>query len=388
MLTLVTLFAAAPAAAGEITVGSVRVGEHQSATRVVFELSAAVQFRLFTLPDPYRVVIDLPEITFRAERDPSWERGILSGVRSGLFRPGTSRIVLDVRAPVRVREASVWPPRDGHPHRLVLDLEPVAAAAFQREYAGEFRPSGDAGSGAGASVAAPRPARFTVVLDAGHGGVDPGTIGTRGTYEKDITLAMALLLKRKFEATGRFKIVMTRSTDVFVRLRRRVEIAREAEADLFISLHADSTPNHMVRGASVYTLSETASDKETAALAVKENKADVIAGIDLSVENPDVAQILIDLAQRETKNLSAQYAGLLLDDLSESTSLVRRSHRFAGFAVLKAPDVPSVLVELGYLSNRSDERNLLDPKYRDALADAIVRATVRYFTHREELRRS
>jgi N-acetylmuramoyl-L-alanine amidase len=226
-----------------------------------------------------------------------------------------------------------------------------------------------------------RPERAHVVaLDAGHGGVDPGTIGMGGIFEKNITLPTVFELRRQLEATGHYKVVLTRNQDIFVPLRERVAIARGAGAELFISIHADSIRNRDTRGASVYTLSETASDAEAAALAAKENRADIIAGVNLAHENKEVTSILIDLAQRESMNRSATLASLLVDDLGRQIHLIPvKPHRYAGFAVLKAPDIPSVLIELGYLSNPGDEKLLTEARERAKVAVAIRHAIDRYF---------
>jgi N-acetylmuramoyl-L-alanine amidase len=218
-----------------------------------------------------------------------------------------------------------------------------------------------------------------IYLDPGHGGADPGTIGSDGVYEKTITLAMAKELQRQLLATGRYRVKMTRQGDQYVPLRLRFEMARRDHADMFISLHADSDPGSLSRGATVYTLSETASDAEAAALAAKENKADLIDGVDLSQQGTAVTSILIDLAQRETKNRSAAFAELLVHDMSAVTRLQRNSHRYAGFAVLKAPDIPSVLIELGYLSDSQDEALLISPLHRTKLAGAMLRAIDGYY---------
>jgi N-acetylmuramoyl-L-alanine amidase len=227
-----------------------------------------------------------------------------------------------------------------------------------------------------------------IVLDAGHGGKDPGTIGEGGTMEKDITLQMARELKKMLEATGRYQVVLTRDDDVLLALRDRIEIARAAEADLFISLHADHTDVPAIRGASVYTLSENASDTEAATLAARENKEDLITGVNLTAQSPEVTSILIDLAQRETKNMSARFAAMLAKEMSDRTRMVSNSHRYAGFVVLKAPDVPSVLVELGYLSNPDDEAALAKKRHRRVLAKAMVEAIDRFFAWQQEVRRS
>ena len=228
------------------------------------------------------------------------------------------------------------------------------------------------------------PARRRIIaLDPGHGGADPGTIGINGVLEKEVTLDLANRLRRLIEATGRYDVVLTRDADVFVSLRDRMEQARRTDAALFISIHADSLGDSRLRGASVYTLSDQASDAEAARLANKENRADIIAGTDLSAHDEVVAGILIDLAQRVTNNKSIEFADVLTTELADVTALVRNTRRFAGFVVLKSPDVPSVLLELGYLSNPTDAANLALPEYRDKLARATLRAIDRYFAEVE-----
>jgi len=243
------------------------------------------------------------------------------------------------------------------------------------------QPSGKPAAGGDARIP-------TIVLDPGHGGKDPGAIGANGTMEKDVNLQMAKQLKAVLEATGRYKVVLTRTDDRLLPLRQRIEIARAAKADLFISLHADHSEQAELRGASVYTLSETASDAEAAAVAARENKDGVISGVDLTDQNPMVTSILIDLAQRETKNLSARFASLLTDQLAERTLVLRDSHRFAGFVVLKALDVPSVLLELGYLSNPDDEGALSSKRHRRVVAEAIRDAIDRYVQWQRSVRQS
>ena len=233
----------------------------------------------------------------------------------------------------------------------------------------------------------PADGKPVVVIDPGHGGVDPGAIGVSGIYEKYITLAVARELKAQLEKNGRYKVHLTRDRDIFIRLRDRIAIARQYNADLFISLHADTVSNAQMRGLSVYTLSQNASDSEAQALADKENKADLIAGIDLSHESADVANILIDLAQRETMNRSAGFAGGVVEEVGRDVTLLGNTHRFAGFAVLKAPDVPSVLIEAGYLSNEVEERALRQPEYRVKLAKGIARAVDRFFLQGQKARR-
>ncbi len=394
-----------PAAAGQTVVTDLRVGENEKTTRFVLDLSDRVEFRVFTLADPYRVVIDLPAVGWRLPVRPLPEgRGLLAKLRYGLFKPGTSRVVLDMNGPAAVDKAFLLVPLGAHPYRLVLDLVPTSRAAFLKR-AG--RPDARAASltpvparprpgyGTSKTAVSPLPLRKprrggskpVIVIDPGHGGVDPGTTSVGGIYEKHVTLSVAREMKAQLERAGRFRVVLTRGRDIFVRLRDRVAKGRDANARLFISIHADAIKNRTVRGLSVYTLSERASDTEAAALAEKENKADLIAGIDLTNETPEVTNILIDLAQRESMNESVRFASLLIKELRRETRVLRRSHRFAGFAVLKAPDVPSVLLEVGFLSNREDEKALRSKKYRAKLAQAVVRAVDRYFARVEEATR-
>jgi N-acetylmuramoyl-L-alanine amidase len=224
----------------------------------------------------------------------------------------------------------------------------------------------------------PRQLALTVVVDPGHGGIDPGTTGTDGAREKDIVLKVADKLRDDLKKVG-YHIVMTRDSDEYLTLKARVAVARDAKADLFISLHADSNDEDKLRGASVYTLSDTASDDATAELAKKENGADTIGGIDISAESAEVSSILIELTMRETMNQSARFARTLLPQLGQVTPLLKNTHRFAGFRVLKAPDVPSVLVELGQLSNSSDEQRLTDDKVEARIAAAIAHSVDTYF---------
>lgn len=228
-----------------------------------------------------------------------------------------------------------------------------------------------------------RPKPRIVVIDPGHGGPDPGTISVSGHHEKTVAMGAAREVARQMTATGRYRVILTRGGDSFVALRDRVARARSAKAELFVSIHADSHPDRWTRGASVYTLSEDASDREAAALAAKENKADIVAGVDFRGKPPEITSILIDLSQRETINHSRAFAGILVESLAATgVGLLARSHRYAGFAVLTAPDTPAVLLEMGYLSNPHDERLLLQATYQRRMAKALVDAADRFFAGR------
>ncbi len=389
-LILALGIAAPPDASALPILSGVAATPRGDGTRVSLELNAPVAFRVFALADPPRIVIDLDEVTWAPpQRRLAIASGIVARVRYGVFRPGTSRVVLDCTAPARVLAARLA--RDEHTgHRkLLVDVGP----ATPLRKAGADSPAQPA-AGAAQTALAPAlailatarpmrkpepPFRPLVAIDPGHGGVDPGAISVSGQREKDITLAAARLLREALLRRGGYRVVLTRDRDIFIRLRDRIAIARAAGADVFLSLHADANPVASLRGASVYTLSERASDAEAAALAERENKVDLIAGLDLTTESPEVTNILIDLAQRETMNHSAQLASRLVGELGETTRLLRNTHRFAGFAVLKSPDVPSVLVEVGLLSNSEDDRLLRRRDHLEALAKAMVRALDAYF---------
>lgn len=384
----------AVAAAPQVT--DVRIGVYPGKTRIVLELDRPVKFNSFVLPQPYRVVLDMSEVTWSPKLRNPPTGGLVTGMRFGLFRPGSSRVVLDSTGPVRVAKAFIIPPSGkNRSYRVVVDIAKTSRQAFLMSYK---RPARKPVATAAAPRTSPVPVPFKrkparpdekklIVIDPGHGGVDPGAMSRSGVWEKHIVLAFSRQLRQSLLASGKFRVRMTRDRDVFIRLRDRIAVARRAGADLFISVHADSIGNSKVRGTSVYTLSERASDKEAGALARKENKSDLIAGVDLDDQSNDVVNILIDLAQRETMNESAVFARKLVDELGKTRKLLRNTHRFAGFAVLKAPDIPSVLVELGYLSNRTDERMLRDPRKRKRMATAMSTAVERYFQRQQALNR-
>lgn len=379
------LLLTAGSAAAETVVSRLAVSGGGERARITLDLSQKTEFRTFVLADPYRVVVDLPQVAFRwAEPLPRPAEDPVGGFRHGLFKPGTSRLVVDLRQPMRVVQAQVAEPGQGQGWRLVLDLASTTHEAFLQAMAAPPAPPQAAPRAPPQDGQMPRRAdgRRTIVLDPGHGGADPGTIGAGNLYEKALTLDIAMDLKRTLEASGRYHVVLTRTEDVSLRLRDRIALARQAQGEVFLSLHADALADSAFRGMTVYTLSDKASDAEAEALAQRENKADLIAGIDLTDESPEVASILIDLAQRETMNLSARLAGHLVRELSREAQLLRKGHRFAGFAVLKAPDVPSALIELGYLSNRHDAQLLTQTQHRRRLGQALLRALDQFFRAR------
>lgn len=365
----------------ETVARGIRIGVHNGTTRVVLDLSAPVSFHVFALADPYRIVLDLPDIGWQVPAGTARRSGgLVAGLRYGHYQQGNARVVLDLRGPGVVDKSFMLSATKRHGPRLVIDIKPASRQAFMAVRKPPPIPAARPDKKAQTVKPKRRPAQMPlVVIDPGHGGVDPGAIGISGTFEKGVTLDMARQIGKAITALGRQRVRLTRVGDVFISLRRRVAIARAAEADLFISIHADSIGNKRIRGGGIYTLSEKSSDKESAALAAKENRADVIAGVNLTGHDDQVASILIDLTQRETMNYSAQFAAALVPELRQLIRMRRKPHRFAGFRVLKAPDVPSVLIELGYLSNRQDERMLTNAGSRAAIAASIARAVDNYF---------
>jgi N-acetylmuramoyl-L-alanine amidase len=341
---------------------SARIGEHEDRTRFVIELSDPVNLRTFTLTNPDRVVVDMPEVSWHLGAPPRPSGfGSVKSYRYGVFRKGNSRMVIDLNRPVTVSDPLVIPPSNGFGYRVVIDLFPAQRSQFN---AGAGWPADlkaretDAERLTALMAETPRPSgRKVIVIDPGHGGIDSGTDGVNGLMEKDLVLAEGLRLAKVLKADG-YVVHMTRDSDVFIPLPERVAIARKLKADLLISLHADSNPDSSVNGLSIYTLNDGRSDREAAALARRENQSDIIAGVDLSNANSPVAPILIDLAQRDTINRSSRFAETALGQLHGVTDILARSpHRSASLAVLVAPDVPAVLIELGYLSNDSDAGN-------------------------------
>lgn len=500
LLALLMTLGAHPATASPVgSINGIRIHDHKSYTRFVIDLDLQPNYRIFLLRDPYRVVVDLPEVNWSVSSPQGGSR-LIRELRYGLHRTGNSRLVLDVLVPVKIAKAFTLPPqRGGHQaHRLILDLQQTTHTAFMRQLGRPIAAAGLApgeGGSAGtrpqpdAQVAASAPAsarpaqsrqndhasrrplpapppakpvrqiaaaqersritaphpltppragggqgygapslpqqasayesyaaqgsrpgglsrpgpqvaalpgtslplakpvpgnrrnsRPLVMLDPGHGGIDPGAIGRRGTKEKDVTLRMARELRSLLESTGRYRVKLTRDSDEFIALRERVHRGRAAGADLFISLHADSIKSGNLRGLSVYTLSETASDKEAEMLAQKENKADLIADVDLSGNDKETTSILIDLAQRETMNYSLEFADFVVKEVRGKARLLNTPKRSAGFAVLKAPDVPSVLIEIGFLSSPAEERLLNQRGHRKKIAQGILEAIDDFFS--------
>ncbi|BCP53060.1 N-acetylmuramoyl-L-alanine amidase [Kaistia sp. 32K] len=375
----------APVASGPVVAREARVVGDGSRTRFVMDLSGPAALSVFMLDEPYRVVVDLPETHFELPADTGKTgKGLVSAFRYGLISAGKSRIVLDATGPVAIDKAFVLPAEKGQPARVVVDLVKSTRTAFLETLRVSRDRDGKGPAQKPEAIPGPAPndGKLRIVLDPGHGGIDSGAIGRSGTLEKTVVLAFAQVLKEKLEANDRYEIILTRTDDTFLPLRGRVQFARQKHADLFVSIHADSFSGGDIRGATVYTLSERASDQMAAQIAESENKSDILAGVDVPEDTNEVSDILIDLARRETKNFATVFARNVIKELKPNVRLFKRAHQQAGFMVLKAPDVPSALVELGYLSNAEDEKLLTSPEWREKTAVAITRAIDAFFRTR------
>lgn len=346
----------------------VRMGQQLDGIRLVIDGTNKFDYDAFLLDNPNRLVIDVKNAKMNSKPKIAKNK-LVEEVRLGNLDNNGKRIVFVLKGNANIKKKFILEPNSSQKDwRLVIDLGTNAVVSSSK--------SNNVNRNNNASVVK---RKKIVVLDAGHGGKDPGAIGRSfKTYEKNITLQMVKELKGMLEKKG-YKVYLTRSTDIFIPLRKRVAIARSYHADLFISVHADSTVNRKAQGFSIYTLSETASDKEAEALAERENKADIIDGMDFSDNSPEINDVLISLSQNDSRNKSSKFASYVVNEVRRNVKMVSNAHKFAGFAVLKAPDVPSVLLELGYLSNYSEEKKLRQPVYRRKLANYITNAIDRYF---------
>lgn len=370
-----------------LDVNNIRVGLHSDKTRIVIDVDREADFRAFVLENPNRVVVDMPHFAWQAPSQITQEaKSVVAAVRHGDVSSETSRIVFDVKQETEIISAFALPAAAGKSDRIVIDVRPVgtgqsaSSQAYGAYDAADVAPAVQATPPAVPAKKASPPRKKIVVVDPGHGGQDPGATSGR-TYEKHIVLALGKALKSELERTGKYTVYMTRDTDRFIKLHDRVKFARRKNADLFVSIHADSIPKSNVRGASIYTLSEKASDAQTAKLAARENKADLISGIDLTHEDKDVAGILLDLVQRDTMNQSNFFAEKLVSSFKrDGIRILDNPHRSAGFAVLKAPDIPSILIEAGFVSNRHDAKLLTQSSYQKKVAKTIAQGVDAYLS--------
>ena len=372
---------------GPVITGA-RVAGDNVRTRFILDMNRNLTVSISGLAEPYRLILDMSGARFDLPENLGSEgRGLISAWRYGSIAPGKSRIVLDADGPVAIDRTFMLPSVDNQPARFVVDLVKSTPSDFQ-DFADSTRDRLRAARTGSKGDRLRRKSslddRPLIVLDPGHGGIDTGAKGVGGTLEKTVVFDFSSILKRKLEETGRYTVHLTREDDTFIPLGERVRIGHDLEADLFISIHADSVRRggRYVRGATVYTLSDKASDDLAQELAESENMSDIIAGVELQEEPTEVTDILLDLARRETRNFSVFFARTLVTELKSAVRVIKNPHRSAGFRVLKAHDVPSVLVELGYLSNEHDEKLLVSNEWRERMAAAMVAAVEKFFRPR------
>ncbi len=378
-------------------IASARVWPAQEYTRLILESTAPLAWQVLALKDPERIVLDIdgidvgPEIAGLAQRvhpnDPH-----LAGIRYGRKSPTVLRLVLDLKDEV-VAQAFALKPIAEFGHRLVLDLIPATPpdplmALLDADRVAPGPPSAEARPRESAPARRDAARRITVAIDPGHGGEDPGAIGRRGTYEKHVALAISRKLKAILDGDATVRPVLTRDDDYFVPLATRVQKARRAQADLLVSIHADAFREPKARGSSVFALSENGATSAAARwLAQKENDADLIGGVNLDVRDPVLARTLLDLSQAAQINDSMKAGRHVLQELAEVNALHKRDVEQAGFAVLKAPDVPSILIETAFISNPDEELKLRDPRHQARYAESIADGIKRYFSRNPPLAR-
>jgi N-acetylmuramoyl-L-alanine amidase len=408
-LTLLVSRVGAGATAGS-SILAVRVWPARDYTRVTLEHDQAIKHSHLLVKDPERLVLDLEGVEFNSvlqtlpskilDSDP-----YIKLIRAGRNKPGVVRLVIELKGEVKPQVFSLAPVGE-YGHRLVLDLypaEPVDPLMALLEKSGEgtpkIEPKPEAQGKPGDKAGDPAPEKpdhkaeiarmVTIVLDPGHGGEDPGAIGRGGSYEKTVTLSVARRLKEKIDATPNMRSVLTRDGDYFIPLQQRVQKARRVRADLFVSVHADAFVKITARGSSVFVLSETGASSSAARwLANKENSADLVGGVNLGVKDPYLARTLLDLSQTATINDSLKLGKDVLGELGRINTLHKPHVEQAGFAVLKAPDIPSILIETAFISNPEEEARLNDEVYQDRMAEAILKGIRRYFAKNPPLAKS
>ncbi|KFB10033.1 Cell wall hydrolase/autolysin precursor [Nitratireductor basaltis] len=374
LLLIVAVPSLAQEGQGPLLVDELKIAGDANRTRLVVHFDRKPQADWFYLRSPHRFVLDLPQTDFLIDPTEKHTAGMARTLRFGALDEESSRLLLTMTGPFILDDFAIKQNDDETTYRLIVDFVSASPEAFETAMRSRVAPDQQADTAKPSVSEAEGPAKMTLVIDPGHGGVDGGTRGVNGTQEKIITLAFALELRSKLEKTGRYDVVMTRDRDTFLRLDERVRIAREHEADLLISVHADAIRMRNFRGATIYTLSDKASDAEAAATAARENLSDELAGMGMEEKNDEVADILVDLIRRETHSFSLRFARTLMNELTKTVDLVNNPLRSAGFRVLRAPEVPSVLLELGYLSNPEDEELLRDADWRSKAAENVIRA--------------
>ncbi len=370
-------------AAPQLVANAARIIGDEARTRVVLDFNAEPEFEVHYLDSPARIVVDLPAVSFAFPTNDLKATGLFSDIRFGSMGEGSARLVLTAKKPVQVAIAKVQPEEGGKVFRFVLDTEIASKQKFADLLKNQdwqaLAPATTASVTPDIIQTSPRQSDFVIAVDAGHGGIDAGAKGgVSGTDEKVITLSFAKQLTDRLNRLPGIKAFLTRDDDTFLALSERVTIARQHSANLFISVHADTLSQKGIRGATVYTISDRASDRMAQNLAERENLSDQIAGVTVSNAQPEVADILLDLTRRETQAFSVTLAENIVSSFEGQVGLINNPHRYAGFQVLRAHDVPSVLLELGFLSNPEDEKLLLDESWRDKVAERLAEAVTKY----------
>ena len=368
--TILLLLLSMPLLAGQVSVNNLRIWAAPDHTRLVFDTSQPVSHNLFTLKQPDRLVIDVQNARFAGAMPELAENPLIQRIRSAQRKDGRLRVVLDLKSTTKPKSFVLKPNRQ-YGHRLVVDL-----------YGTEDGGGAEKTQKPVKQLASDELRDVVIAIDAGHGGEDPGAVGRRGTHEKDVVLSIARKLEALIKREKGMQPVMIRDGDYYLGLRKRMDLARAKRADLFISIHADSFRDSRARGSSVYTLSNRGASSEAARwLAERENSADLIGGVKLEDKDDILASVLLDLSQTGTRQASHEVAGKVLGQLKRVGRTHKRSVQQAGFAVLKSPDVPSILVETAFISNPHEERNLLDPGHQQKIANAILVGLKSHFSN-------
>ncbi len=377
ILAICTAFCAGATSQPELIVSALRITGDSNGTKVEMDFDRVPQIEPRLLASPNRVVLDLPEALFAVGKVEPPAGSLVTSLRSGRMQEGRSRVVIGVDGPVAFEAPVVTPSKDGRSQVFSINLKKSSDADFALAIQEQLLTTASTSSGKGDRVGRSQqnqPKVFTLVIDPGHGGIDGGASGKDGLAEKDITFKFANELQAHLQKNSAIKVFLTRTDDRFIALDERVKIARQLNADLFISIHADTISDKSLRGATVYTLSDKASDEVSRAVAQQENLSDAIGGVEVQIEDQNVADILIDLTRRETMQHSVGFARATVEALQRKTNLIHNPHRSAGFRVLRAADIPSVLVELGYLSNQEDEKQIKDAAWRQGIVEELARA--------------
>lgn len=376
-------FANATEKTPSLTVSSARIIGDEARTRIVMDFNQEPEFEVHYLDAPARIVVDFPAVAFSFPAKDLAPTGLFSDIRFGSMGESSARLVLTAKKPVQVAIAQAKAEDGGKLYRFVLDTEIATKQKFadllKNQNWQALAPATTASVTTNVVPKTGRQSDFVIAVDAGHGGIDAGAKGgVTGTDEKVITLTFAKELSDRLNRIGGIKAFLTRDDDTFLALSERVTLARQQHANLFISVHADTLKQKGIRGATVYTISDRASDRMAQDLAERENLSDQIAGVAQQHSQPEVADILLDLTRRETQAFSVTLAENIVKSFEGQIGLINNPHRYAGFQVLRAHDVPSVLLELGFLSNPDDEKLLLDEKWREKVADTLAVAVTRY----------